>query len=323
MRGNGYGGPSRTMRALKSRTRREILADLGPGPGRRRDRRGLRPDRGDDFRTPRRASSSRPGRDDEGGHLSSLPGQASSPGRSARGARGRGKWRPADEIPERALTATSTASVVVAEVDLLTPPETTFSALTDAELYSRWLQVPVTIEDGEFAATLEWGTEVRGRYEFVIPPHLIVMGWDFDDGNVPIPGRPLTGYLRVHPDGHGSRVVVHHSSTLPIRRRSWKSPGPWSSDVSKPTSWPPSPDRLHPNAHAVSRTRADRRLMRPTLLRRDSDPERPWTPPGKRRDWTHAGEAIGRRHGGLTGRGGRGAERGSLGGGPNRFRSHP
>ena len=100
-------------------------------------------------------------------------------------------------------------------MDLSTPPETTFSALTDAELYSRWLQVPVTIEDGEFAATLEWGTEVRGRYEFVVPPHFIVMSWDFDDGNVPIPGQPLTGYLRVHPDGDGSRVVVHQLVDTP------------------------------------------------------------------------------------------------------------
>jgi DNA-binding transcriptional ArsR family regulator/uncharacterized protein YndB with AHSA1/START domain len=125
------------------------------------------------------------------------------------------KWRPADEVPERALTATSIAPVVVAQVDLSTPPETTFSALTDAELYSRWLQVPVTIEGGEFAATLEWGTEVRGRYEFVIPPHFIAMSWDFDDGNVPVPGQPLTGYLRIHPDGEGSRVVVHQLVDTP------------------------------------------------------------------------------------------------------------
>jgi uncharacterized protein YndB with AHSA1/START domain len=126
-----------------------------------------------------------------------------------------GKWRPADEIPERALTATSTAPVVVAEVDLPTPPETTFAALTDDELYSRWLQVPVSIDGDRFAATLEWGTEVRGRYEIVLPPQLIVMSWDFDDGNVPVPGQPLTGYLRVHPDGDGSRVVVHQIVDTP------------------------------------------------------------------------------------------------------------
>jgi len=89
------------------------------------------------------------------------------------------------------------------------PPGTTFLALTDADLYSRWLQVPVTIDGDRFAATLEWGTEVRGRYEFVIPPQLLVMSWDFDDDNVPVPGQPLTGYLRVHPCEDGSRVVVH------------------------------------------------------------------------------------------------------------------
>jgi uncharacterized protein YndB with AHSA1/START domain len=93
--------------------------------------------------------------------------------------------------------------------DVPTPPDATFSALTDGELYSRWLQVPVTIDGDQFAATLEWGTEVRGRYEIVVPPQLIVMSWDFDDGNVPVPGHPLTGYLRVQPDGEGSRVVVH------------------------------------------------------------------------------------------------------------------
>jgi uncharacterized protein YndB with AHSA1/START domain len=98
---------------------------------------------------------------------------------------------------------------VVAEVDVTMPPEATFQALTDAELYSRWLQVPVRIDEGEFAATLEWGTEVRGRYEFIIPPDLIVMTWDFDDGNIPVPGHPITGYLRIYPDHGGSRVVVH------------------------------------------------------------------------------------------------------------------
>ena len=103
----------------------------------------------------------------------------------------------------------TTAQVVVAQVDLPTPPEVTFAALTDGELYSRWLQVPVSIDGDQFAATLEWGTEVRGRYEIVVPPQLIVMSWDFDDGNIPVPGHPLTGYLRVYPDGDGSRVVVH------------------------------------------------------------------------------------------------------------------
>ena len=119
------------------------------------------------------------------------------------------KWQTATDIPERALASTTTGPVVIARVDLPTPPETTFTAFTDPTLYSRWLQVPVTIDDGNFAATLEWGTEVRGRYEFVVPPHLIVMSWDFEDDNVPVPGHPLIGYLRVYGQEDGSRVEVH------------------------------------------------------------------------------------------------------------------
>ena len=67
-----------------------------------------------------------------------------------------GKWRPADRLPEQALTQTSTAPVVIGEVKVTTPPDLTFTALTDGELYSRWLQVPVTIDGDRFAATLEW-----------------------------------------------------------------------------------------------------------------------------------------------------------------------
>jgi uncharacterized protein YndB with AHSA1/START domain len=40
---------------------------------------------------------------------------------------------------------------------------------------------------------MERGTRVRGRYELVCPPELIVMRWDFEDGNVPVPGGELTG----------------------------------------------------------------------------------------------------------------------------------
>jgi DNA-binding transcriptional ArsR family regulator len=132
---------------------------------------------------------------------------------------GGAKWLPADDIPERHLAATSTRPVVVAAVEVPTPAAVTFTAFTDPELYSRWLQAPVSITDGGFAATMEWGTEVRGRYELVVPPSLIVLSWDFDDENVPVPGRPLTGYLRVgdatSPGGTGSRVEVHQLVETP------------------------------------------------------------------------------------------------------------
>jgi uncharacterized protein YndB with AHSA1/START domain len=119
------------------------------------------------------------------------------------------KWQTATDIPERALADTTTRPVVIAGMDLPTPPEATFTAFTDPTVYSRWLQVPVSIQDGNFAATLEWGTEVRGRYELVVPPHLLVMRWDFEDDNVPVPGHALTAYLRIHAQDAGSRVEVH------------------------------------------------------------------------------------------------------------------
>ena len=202
-----------------------------------------------------------------------------------------GKWRPADDLPEQSLTMATTAPVVVAQVDLPTPPEVTFAALTDGELYSRWLQVPVSIDGDLFAATLEWGTEVRGRYEIVVPPQLIVMSWDFDDGNIPVPGQPLTGYLRVYPQGDGSRVVVHQVVSTRIGRGLWRVRGRWFLDGSRPTSCRPSPDqhRLRVNAAAsshnsdarhttdrsngVQRSIATRR--RPLLLRRRSSRETP------------------------------------------------
>jgi uncharacterized protein YndB with AHSA1/START domain len=53
----------------------------------------------------------------------------------------------------------------------------------------------------------------------VVPPQLIVMSWDFDDGNIPVPGQPLTGYLRIYPQGDGSRVVVHQVVSTPDRAR--------------------------------------------------------------------------------------------------------
>jgi DNA-binding transcriptional ArsR family regulator len=122
---------------------------------------------------------------------------------------GPAKWQVADAIPERRLARTETHRAVVASVEVPTGRELTFAAFTDPAVYSRWLGVPVSLEEGRFSATMEWGTEIRGRYELVVPPELVVMSWDFDDGNVPVPGRPLTGYLRLFAEGNGTRVEVH------------------------------------------------------------------------------------------------------------------
>src|SRR3954451_22212578 len=74
---------------------------------------------------------------------------------------GPSKWQTADEIPERRLAQTAIHRVVVASVDVPTDREATFTAFTDPVVYSRWLGAPVSLEDGRFSATMEWGTEVR------------------------------------------------------------------------------------------------------------------------------------------------------------------
>ena len=84
-----------------------------------------------------------------------------------------GRWINADHdpaSPERASANVRTTPVVVASTDVDTSQEVTFAAFTDPAVYSRWLGVPVTLRDGRFACTMEWGTSVRGRYELVCPP---------------------------------------------------------------------------------------------------------------------------------------------------------
>lgn len=120
------------------------------------------------------------------------------------------KWLPADQIPERGRSDVRTIPAVVVAVDVDTDQATTYKALTDGAIYSRWLGAPVTIKDGRFAATMEWGTEVRGVYDEMCPPSLLAMRWDFEDDNVPVPGRELVGYLRIQPTpSGGARVEVH------------------------------------------------------------------------------------------------------------------
>jgi DNA-binding transcriptional ArsR family regulator len=120
------------------------------------------------------------------------------------------KWVAATAIPETELTEVRTHLAVEANVEVAVAQRAAFRAFTDDKLFSAWMGVPVHIRDGSFSATLEWGTVVKGRYELVKPPDLIVMAWDFEDDNVPVPGREMTAYLRVRPlGGHRCDVTVH------------------------------------------------------------------------------------------------------------------
>jgi len=118
------------------------------------------------------------------------------------------KWTPADDLPDRALATAHTSRVVIATVDVDVDPVTAFTAFTDPGVYSRWLGVPVSIDDGRFACTMEFGTRVRGRYEVVTAPDLIAMRWDFEDDNVPVPGGEMAGYIRFHAHEGGTRIEV-------------------------------------------------------------------------------------------------------------------
>jgi uncharacterized protein YndB with AHSA1/START domain/DNA-binding transcriptional ArsR family regulator len=141
--------------------------------------------------------------------------------RGLRGALGgAAKWTNADDdpkTPERASSHVRTKPVVIASTDVATSQEVTFAAFTDPAVYSRWLGVPVTLSGGRFACTMEWGTSVRGRYELVCPPELIVLRWDFEDDNVPVPGGEMTGYLRIRPNGQGAHVEVHQLVDSPAQ----------------------------------------------------------------------------------------------------------
>ena len=127
------------------------------------------------------------------------------------------RWTNADDAPERAASSVRTRPSVIASTDVAASQALTFTAFTDPAVYSRWLGVPVTLEDGRFACTMEWGTNVRGRYELTCPPELIVMRWDFEDDNVPVPGGEMTAYLRIQPHGSGAHVEVHQLVETPAQ----------------------------------------------------------------------------------------------------------
>lgn len=118
------------------------------------------------------------------------------------------RWTPASGIPERELAHAVLGRSACVTVELDCPRERVFTGFTDPALYSRWLGAPVRLDEGRFAATLTWGTQVRGRYEHVVPPELIVMLWDFAD-EVPVPGTEHRAYARFTDtvDG-GCRVEV-------------------------------------------------------------------------------------------------------------------
>jgi DNA-binding transcriptional ArsR family regulator/uncharacterized protein YndB with AHSA1/START domain len=119
------------------------------------------------------------------------------------------RWEPATGIAEAELATPSVELVVRVAVDLPIAPAAAFSQFTDPVAYSRWMGVPVSLVDGRFSCTMEWGTRIRGVYDVVAPPSLLAMRWDFEDDNVPVPGDERIAYLRIHETVQGCHVEVH------------------------------------------------------------------------------------------------------------------
>ncbi len=117
------------------------------------------------------------------------------------------KWFPG-RTPHPLVPA-DTSAVVVVTTDASCDVASAFRAFTDAEIYSRWAGIPVTIVEGRFAAEMEWGLRVRGTYDYVLEPSLIVMRWDFEADQVPVPGEGLRAYLEFTPRRAGCHLELH------------------------------------------------------------------------------------------------------------------
>ncbi len=79
----------------------------------------------------------------------------------------------------------------------------------------------MALSDGRFAATMEWGLEVRGRYIHVVEPSLIVMLWDFESNKVPLPGTGTRAYLEIARRGRGCRLELTQLVSPPNTRPTW------------------------------------------------------------------------------------------------------
>lgn len=117
------------------------------------------------------------------------------------------KWFPG--TTPHPIAPGRTSAVVVVETDAACDATETFRAFTDPAIYSRWAGVPVTLADGHFAAEMEWGLRVRGTYDHVIEPSLIVMTWDFEAEQVPVPGAGQRAYLEITPRPGGCHLELH------------------------------------------------------------------------------------------------------------------
>lgn len=113
------------------------------------------------------------------------------------------KWGAAQEHPEQRLAAQSLQHVVIVTTEAPCSVEDAFRAFTESRLYSAFTQGDVTIDGSQFSATVAMNHVVRGNYLYVARPSLIVMEWDFDVRDVPVPGQMQRAHLIITPSVQG------------------------------------------------------------------------------------------------------------------------
>jgi DNA-binding transcriptional ArsR family regulator/uncharacterized protein YndB with AHSA1/START domain len=126
------------------------------------------------------------------------------------------KWRSGRDHAEQKHASGSVQQVVLVATEAPCSVADAFRAFTDAKLYSAFVAGEVTIEDGQFAASLGIGQVVRGTYVHTAPPSLIVMEWDFDFNDIPMPGELRRAHLIITPTAsRGCRLEIIQFITNP------------------------------------------------------------------------------------------------------------
>lgn len=137
-----------------------------------------------------------------------------------------GKWETTTDHVEQQVTVLELGTSVVIRADATCDQRTAFRAFTDPEIYTRWLGAPVSIEEGRFAAEMEFGTSVRGIYELVAEPALIAMAWDFEHDGIPAPGSTTRAILLFLPVAEGCRLeltqIVATADQAPFMAQAWR-----------------------------------------------------------------------------------------------------
>ncbi len=126
------------------------------------------------------------------------------------------RWNSGRDHDEQQHAIGELRQVVVVTAEAACTVEEAFRAFNDEKIYSDFTQGKVTLENGHFAASLGIGQVVRGTYVYTSAPTLIVMEWDFQFNEIPIPGELRRAHLIFIPiSGGGCRLEVTQFITDP------------------------------------------------------------------------------------------------------------